>query len=154
VVLRTSRAVAALALLVPLAAGCGSGSASTGAAPGVTVSLAGKDVQLRPTQYCSGGALRRYTVTPPIIAAPPGTRVTLQVPGAVAEQGWSVQVFDEKLQTQIGTVDVGTGTATFDRITTSDVVPPAFYLVVSEHGGEACQGLAGAWPVGIIRAGG
>jgi hypothetical protein len=51
-------------------------------------------------------------------------------------------------------VQVGTGTATFSQITTSDVVPPAFYLVVSERGLEACQNLAGAWPVGIIRAGG
>jgi hypothetical protein len=147
---RALGAGAALALLAPLAAGCGSGSSGP---PSVTVAIGNQTVQIRPTQYCSGGTLQRYTVTPPIIAAPPATRVVLTVPGSVAGQGWSVQVFDDTLKTQIGQVEVGKA-GSFDKITTSDPAPPGFYLVVAEHGGSsACQGLAGAWPVGVIRAG-
>jgi Protein of unknown function (DUF2771) len=153
VVLSSPRALgagAALALLAPLAAGCGSG---TPAPPSVTIAIGDRTVQLRPTQYCTGGQLHRYTTTPPVIAAPPATRVLLTVPAAVARQGWAVQVFDDQLKTQIGQVEAGKAT-TFDKITTSDPAPPGFYLVVAERGGSsACQGLAGAWPVGVIRAG-
>ena len=42
----------------------------------------------------------------------------------------------------------------FDEINTSDVVPPAFYLVVVEKKGGACGEFSGAWPVGFLRAGG
>jgi hypothetical protein len=119
----------------------------------VTVAIGDRTVQLRPTQYCAGGKLDRYTITPPVIAAPPATRVVLTVPGTVAGQGWFVQVYDDTLKTKIGEVEVGKAT-TFDKITTSDPAPPGYYLVVAEHGGSsACQGLAGAWPVGVIRAG-
>jgi hypothetical protein len=143
-------ATALLTALVPLAAGCGSSSAP----PSVTVAIGDQKVLLRPTQYCADGTLQRYTVTPPVIAAPPSTRVLLTVPGSVADAGWAVQVFDDQLKQQLGQVEVGKK-ATFDQITTSDPAPPGFYLVVAEHGGSsACQGLAGAWPVGIIRAGG
>ncbi|TFV61980.1 DUF2771 domain-containing protein, partial [Blastococcus sp. CT_GayMR20] len=76
------------------------------------------------------------------------------VPDSVAEQGWSVQVFDETLEERLGTVDVDQGTTTYDEITTSDVVPPAFYLVVVEDKGGDCGEFSGAWPVGFIRAGG
>jgi hypothetical protein len=140
----------ALALLAPLAAGCGPSSSGP---PSVTIAIGDQKVALRPTQYCADGKLQRYTVTPPVIAAPPATRVFLTVPGSVAAQGWAVQVFDDKLKTQIGQVEAGKAT-TFDQITTSDPAPPGFYLVVAERGGSsACQGLAGAWPVGVIRAG-
>ena len=42
----------------------------------------------------------------------------------------------------------------FDEINTSDVVPPAFYLVVVEKKGGDCGEFSGAWPVGFLRAGG
>jgi hypothetical protein len=76
------------------------------------------------------------------------------VPDATAEQGWSVQVFDEQLEEQIGEVDVPEGEARFDGIGTSDVVPPAFHLVVVEDKGGDCGEWSAAWPVGFIRAGG
>ena len=79
----------------------------------------------------------------------------LTVPGAVAEAGWSVQVFDEGLENILGEVDVPAGAARFDEISTSDVVPPTFYLVVVEDSdAEQCSGLSGAWPVGFIRTSG
>ena len=76
------------------------------------------------------------------------------MPDSVAEQGWSVQVFDESLEETIGTVDVEAGTTTYDGINSSDVVPPAFYLVVVEDKGGDCGEFSGAWPIGFIRAGG
>ena len=147
---RALGAAAAVALLAPLLASCGSSSSGP---PSVTVAIGDQKVALRPTQYCADGKLQRYAIRPPVIAAPPATRVLLTVPDAVASHGWSVQVFDDQLKTQIGQVEAGKAT-TFDQITTSDPAPPGFYLVIAERGGSsACQGLAGAWPVGIIRAG-
>jgi hypothetical protein len=140
--------LAATALLLPLAA-CGAEKAASGP-PSVTVTLAGQQVDVRPTQYCTDGQLQRYTVTPKVIAAAAGTRVSITVPADVAAQGWRVDVYDDQLRTRIGTVDAGTA-RTFDRITTSDPEPPGFYLVVTERAGKGCQGLAGAWPVGVIR---
>ena len=100
------------------------------------------------------GEGQRYDTTPPIIEVSPDTTIRLTVPDAVAERGWSVQVFDEQLEELLGEVDVGTGQPVFDGITTSDVVPSAFYLVVVEDAGEECEGFSGAWPVGFLRAGG
>ena len=75
------------------------------------------------------------------------------VPAAVAAHGWAVQVYDDTLKNKIGEVQAGTATR-FDQITTSDPAPAGYYLVVSEHGGSTgCKGLAGAWPVGFLRAG-
>jgi hypothetical protein len=65
-----------------------------------------------------------------------------------------VQVFDEGLEEAIGEVDVPEGEVVFDEINTSDVVPPAFYLVVVEDKGGACGEFSGAWPIGFLRAGG
>ncbi len=76
------------------------------------------------------------------------------MPEATAEQGWSVQVFDEGLEQLLGEVDVPEGERTFRDITTDDVVPPAFYLVVVEDKGGDCGEFSGAWPVGFLRAGG
>jgi hypothetical protein len=70
----------------------------------------------------------------------------------VAQQGWSVQVFDDQLEQKIGEVPVEAGTRTFDQITGSDVVPAAFYLVVVEDKGTDCGEFSGAWPIGFIRA--
>ncbi len=156
---RTSTGVALLAGLA-LLAGCG-GSASgddrpaEDAAPSVSVQAGGDAITVDPTQYCLGGDGQRYQRSAPILEVLPDTSVSITVPDTVAEAGWSVQVFDEKLQEMIGEVDVPDGTTTFDQITTSDAAPPTFYLVVVEQSDpEACSGLSGAWPVGFIRTDG
>src|SRR5205085_8587357 len=104
-----------------------------------------------PTQYCSDVTGHRYSVRPPLFTAAPDTRITFTVPDAVAARGWSVQVFDQDLEQPIGDVRVDKGKAVFDGITTSDVVPAAFYLVVVEDKTSQCAHLSGAWPVGFIR---
>jgi hypothetical protein len=146
------RRAAAGALLV-LLAGCG-GSGEADGPPDVRVEVGAQDVTARPTQYCLDGEWERYTTTPPILEVSPDSVISLTVPDVVADRGWSVQVFDEQLEETLGEVDVPAGTSTFDEINTSDVVPPAFYLVVVEDSGGACGELSAAWPVGFIRAGG
>ena len=142
----------AAALLLVLLAGCGEDEAA--GPENVEVSVGTQEVAVRPVQYCLDGDGQRYTNTPPIIEVSPDTTITLTVPDSVAEQGWSVQVFDEKLEEPLGQVDVPEGAAVLDEINTSDVVPPAFYLVVVEDKGGACEGFSGAWPIGFLRAGG
>ena len=142
----------AAALLLVVLAGCGRGQ---GAAPqDVQVSVGSQKVPVHPTQYCLDGDGKRYDTTPPIIEVTPDSTIALTVPASVAKQGWSVQVFDEKLEEPIGEVDVPKGKEVYDEINTSDVVPPAFYLVVVEKKGGACGDFSGAWPVGFLRAGG
>ena len=144
------RPAAALALL--LLAGCGSGDP---AGPGeVRVEVGAQDVQARPVQYCLDGERVRYENTPPVIEVSPDSGITLTVPESVAEQGWSVQVFDEQLEDILGEVDVPAGEDQLTEINTSDVVPPAFYLVVVEDKGGDCGEWSGAWPIGFLRAGG
>ena len=145
-----SRCAAALLLLV--LAGCGRGEAA--GPENVEVSVGAEQVAVRPTQYCLDGDGQRYSTAPPIIEVSPDSPITLTVPESVAEQGWSVQVFDEKLEEPIGEVDVPEGESVLDEINTSDVVPPAFYLVVVEDKGGDCGEFSGAWPVGFLRAGG
>jgi hypothetical protein len=132
VVRRPLAALLALALL----AGCSSGSDGPGQ---VRVEVGPQDVRLQPTQGCVGGERTRYEPRPTILEVSPGDTITLTVPDPIAEQGWSVQVFDEQLEEQIGEVDV---------------VPPAFYLVIVEDKGGDCGEWSAAWPVGFIRAGG
>ena len=150
----SARGRALAGVLVPaLLAGCGgtAGGARSGP-PTVTVQAGGEDVALDPTQYCLDGEGQRYPTVPPILEVVPGTTVVLTVPAAVAEAGWSVQVFDEGLEQLIGEVDVPEGADRFDEISTSDVVPPTFYLVVVQDSDpDACSNLAGAWPVGFVR---
>ena len=145
-----SRCAAALLLLVLV--GCGSGEAA--GPENVEVSVGAEQVAVRPTQYCLDGDGQRYSTTPPIIEVSPDSPISLTVPESVAEQGWSVQVFDEGLKEIIGEVDVPEGERTFEEITTDDVVPPAFYLVVVEDKGGDCGEFSGAWPIGFLRAGG
>jgi glucose/arabinose dehydrogenase len=145
-----SRCAAALLLLV--LAGCGRDQAA--GPENVEVSSGAEQVAVRPTQYCLNGDGQRYSNTPPIIEVSPDSPITLKVPASVAEHGWSVQVFDEKLEEPIGEVAVPQGEDVFAEINTSDVVPPAFYLVVVENKGGACGEFSGAWPVGFLRAGG
>ena len=144
-----SRCAAALLLLV--LAGCGRDEAA--GPEDVEVSVGAEHVAVRPSQYCLDGEGQRYSGRPPVIEVSPDSTITLTVPESVAEQGWSVQVFDEKLEQPIGEVDVPDGEAVLDEINTSDVVPPAFYLVVVEKKGGACGEFSGAWPVGFLRAG-
>jgi hypothetical protein len=140
------------ALLLVLLAGCGSGEAA--GPERVDVEVGPQSLQVRPTQFCLDGEGQRYDSTPPILEVSPDATISLTVPASVAEQGWSVQVFDEALEETLGIVDVEPGTTTYDEITTSDVVPPAFYLVVVEDKGGDCGEFSGAWPIGFIRAGG
>jgi hypothetical protein len=146
-----SRATAAGTVLLAVLTGCGGEPAGP---PDVTVDVSGQTVDLRPTQYCLDGTGQRYDVSPPIIEVSPDAAITFTVPAELAERGWSVQVFDEQLEEKLGEVQVDEGEAVFDAISTSDVVPPAFYLVVVENKGGDCGLFAGAWPVGFIRAGG
>jgi hypothetical protein len=146
------RPLLALAVLPLLVAGCSSSAGGTGR---VRVEAGPQDVQLRPTQGCVDGERVRFESTaPPVLEVSPDTAITLTVPDAVAERGWSVQVFDERLEEIIGQVDVPEGTDRFDGIGSSDVAPPAFYLVVVEDKGGDCGEWSGAWPVGFLRAGG
>ncbi|SNS70496.1 Protein of unknown function [Geodermatophilus saharensis] len=146
---RAAAVLLAGALPAVLAA-CGSSAAAT--PPEVTISAGPQEVTARPSQYCGSGQGQRYDVTPPVVEVSPDTPITLTVPEEVAANGWSVQVFDEQLQERIGEVDVEAGTTAFD-VNSSDVVPPAFYLVVVEDRHGECL-LTGSWPVGFLRAGG
>ncbi len=145
-----SRSAAVLLLLV--LAGCGSGEPA--GPPDVEVEVGAQRLAVRPVQYCLDGEGQRYDTAPPILEVSPGAAISLSVPEAVADRGWSVQVFDEQLEELIGEVDVPAGDRVFEQITTDDVVPPAFYLVVVEDKGGDCGEFSGAWPIGFLRAGG
>ena len=148
---RAGTGVLLLAGLTALA-GCGDGAAGGSGAPLVGVSVGGQEITIEPTQYCLDGDGQRYDTSPPVLEVSDAQQVKLRVPAEVADVGWSVQVFDEKLAEKIGDVEVGKGKAVFDQITTSDVVPATFYLVVVEDSqSDRCKGLSGAWPVGFIR---
>jgi hypothetical protein len=139
----------AVPTVVLLLAGCGSEPSGP---QDVVVEAGPQRVEAAPTQYCADGEGQRYDTTPPIVEVSPDTTIRITVPDAVAEHGWSVQVFDDQLEELIGQADVDTGEAVFDT-NSSDVAPPAFYLVVVEDAVEDCEGFSGAWPVGFIRAG-
>ncbi|MEI4273000.1 DUF2771 family protein [Klenkia sp. LSe6-5] len=149
--------VAAAAVLVALT-GCGAGGSGgageqDAAAPTVRVQAGTQDVAVRPTQYCLGGTGERYSTTPPVIEVPTDSTIALTVDADVADQGWSVQVYDDQLEELLGEVDVEDGTTVFTGINSSDVVPASFYLVVVEDSDDAaCSGLSGAWPIGFIRS--
>jgi hypothetical protein len=144
-----SRAVAALTLVV--LTGCGTAAEGPG---DVRVEVGAQDVTARPVQFCEDGERVRYDNAPPVVEVSPDAVITLTVPESVAERGWSVQVFDEKLEETLGEVDVPEGEDRLAEINTSDVVPPAFYLVIVEDKGGDCGEWSGAWPVGFLRAGG
>ncbi|MGY1770455.1 DUF2771 family protein [Blastococcus sp. SYSU D00813] len=144
-------AAAGAAALLAVLAGCGEDEPD--APPQVQVTVGPQDVDVDPTQYCVDGEGQRYTsVQPPVIEVSPDSPIALTVPDAVAERGWSVQVFDDRLEEQLGEVAVDADEATFE-VNSSDVVPVAFYLVVVEDGDTDCDGFSGAWPIGFIRAG-
>ncbi|MGZ4505849.1 MAG: DUF2771 family protein [Blastococcus sp.] len=139
------------ALLLLVLAGCGQSAAS--GPPDVRVAVGTQQVAVHPAQYCLDGKGERYSITPPILEVAPDSPITLTVPDDVAARGWSVQVFDEKLVNKLGVITVPKGKQAFTQITTSDVVPPAYYLVIIENKGGACGAFSGAWPVGFLRAG-
>ncbi len=148
----TRRATGLLAVLAALA-GCGGGAAEQ-TAPPVTVQAGSQEVTVDPTQYCLDGEGQRYAVSAPVIEVPADTPIVLRVPDALAEDGWSVQVFDQGLENVIGEVDVDPDTPVFDGINSSDVAPVGFYLVVVQRRDpDACEGLSGAWPIGFLRSG-
>jgi hypothetical protein len=151
----TGRGLTGVMLMGGLVAlgGCGAGDDTEAGAPTVTVQVGDQTVDVDPTQYCLDGDGQRYDTSPPVIEALPDSPIVLTVSDAVAASGWGVQVFDDVLEERIGEVEVDPDTTVFDGINTSDIVPPAFYLVVvQDSDAEACNGLAGAWPVGFIRA--
>jgi hypothetical protein len=139
------------ALLLLALAGCGGAAAATPA--DVQVAVGAQKVPAHPTQACLGGARKLYTVSRPILEVAPHAQISLTVPADVAAHGWGVQVWDAQLQNKLGVVDVPKGRPTFTGITTSDVVPPAFYLVIVENKGGASGEFSGAWPIGFLRAG-
>jgi hypothetical protein len=136
--------------VVLLLAGCGSEPSGP---QDVVVEAGPQRVEAAPTQYCLDGEGQRYEPSAPIVEVSPDTAIRLTVPDAVAERGWSVQVFDEGLEELLGEAPVDAGEAVFE-VNSDDVVPPAFYLVVVEDAVEECEGFSGAWPVGFVRAGG
>ena len=140
----------ALTAVVLLLAGCGSEPSGP---QDVVVEAGPQRVEAAPTQYCVDGEGQRYDAAPPYIEVSPDTTIRLTVPDAVAERGWSVQVFDEALEELLGEAPVDPGEAVLE-LNSNDVVPPAFYLVVVEDAVEDCEGFSGAWPIGFLRAGG
>ena len=149
----TRRTAAALLAGLTALTGCGGGAEET-TAPTVTVQVGAQEVPVDPTQYCLAGEGQRYSTSPPILEVPVDTPIELRVPESVAADGWTVQVFDDQLEQTIGEVDVDPDTPVFDGINSSDVAPPAFYLVVVQRRDpDACEGLSGAWPIGFIRSG-
>lgn len=144
---RTTALLPAVALLL---AGC-SGEEGPGE---VRVQAGGQDLTARAVQGCEDGEKVRYDTTPPVVEVSPDAEITLTVPDSVADRGWGVQVFDDRLEEKLGTVDVPEGEARFSGINSSDVVPAAFYLLVVEDKGGECDVWSRAWPVGFIRAGG
>ncbi len=149
--LRRTTAAGVLPALVLLLGGCAKDEYAPGS---VRVQAGALDVTAQATQGCDDGEKVRYDTKPPVVEVAADDDITLTVPESVAERGWAVQVFDDQLQEKLGTVDVPDGEARFDGINSSDIVPPAFYLLVVEDKGGDCGIWSRAWPVGFIRAGG
>lgn len=143
---------AGAAALLVLLAGCGEDEPD--GPPSVQVAVGPQDVAVQPVQYCLDGEGQRYTaVQPPVIEVSADASIVITVPDVVAERGWTVQVFDDQLEEQLGAVEVEAGTRSFDGVPSADALPPAFYLVVVEAKGTDCGEFSGAWPIGFIRAG-
>lgn len=148
---RAALLLAALPLTALLLAGC-----SASPPPTVQLTVGGQSVELLPTQYCLDGKPQLYakddpSQRPPVLRVGADQKIAIEVPAAVADSGWQVQIFDQKLDQQLGQVPVG-NRREFDTITTSDAVPAAYYLVVVQDAGSGCNGLSGAWPVGFVRS--
>lgn len=140
-----------LSALVLALAGCARDEQGPGQ---VRVEVGAQDVTAQAVQGCDDGEEVRYETTPPVVEVSPDADIALTVPASVAERGWGVQVFDDRLEEVLGTIDVPAGEDRFTGINSSDVVPPTFYLLVVENKGGDCGVWSRAWPVGFIRAGG
>lgn len=147
---RTTAAVLpALALLL---AGCASGDDGPGQ---VRVEVGVQDVTASAVQGCEDGEEVRYDTTPPVVEVSPDAEITLTVPASVAERGWGVQVFDERLEEAIAEpLSVPAGEDRTISLNSNDVIPAGFYLLVVENKGGDCGVWSRAWPIGFIRAGG
>ena len=91
-----------------------------------------------------GGALRHH---------PAGTsdaEITLTVPDSVAERGWGVQVFDERLEEAIAE-PLAVPRARTEPL--PDTNCPAATCSLFENKGGDCGLWSRAWPFGFIRAG-
>lgn len=142
------------AYVVVLTAAAAALAGCSGTAPTITVSVAGQEETLDPTQYCLDGESQvfRDLPAPPVLRVAGDQGIRIEVPAEIADSGWQVQVYDSTLATQVGEVDAGNAT-TFDGIRTGDSAEPEFYLVIVQDAGEDCDGLSGAWPVGFVRTG-
>jgi len=138
--------VSALGLTLFVLAACSSQP------PTVSVTVGSQTEQLVSTQYCLGGkpTFNQAARRPPVLRVSPDEPIVITVPKPVAQAGWQIQVFDSSLQNEIGQVDAGKAT-TYDQLSTSDAVPPEFYLVIVQNAGSGCEGLSGAWPIGMVR---
>ena len=98
-------------LLARSLAGCGRGSAA-GARRTSRSRSAPQKVAVQPDPVLPGRRRAALHATPRRSSrSSPDSPITLTVPDAVAERGWSVQVFDEKLEKKLGEVDVPKGKA-------------------------------------------
>ena len=150
-----SRAAACRAARARSSAGCGGGEAA-GPAPTSTVRSARRRSPSDPTQYCLDGEGQRYDDHP---ADPRGAPPTPPISADRARVGRRARLERAGLRRAArGDASARStsprASAPFEEINTSDVVPPAFYLVVVEDKGGDCGELSGAWPVGFLRAGG
>ncbi len=149
--LRRTTAVVLPAIAV-LLAGCASGDDGPGQ---VRVEVGAQDVTASAVQGCEDGEEVRYDTTPPIVEVSPDAEITLTVPESVAERGWGVQVFDERLEEAIAEpLAVPAGEDRTISLNSNDIVPAGFYLLVVENKGGDCGVWSRAWPIGFIRAGG
>ncbi|MBA3417537.1 MAG: DUF2771 family protein [Geodermatophilaceae bacterium] len=122
------------------------------APPTVTVTVGAQSRELAPTQLCLDGEPQLYPEAdrPPVLRVGPGEPIRIEVSEELSESGWQIQIFDDELAEQIGQVPVGNLTV-FDELTTSDARPPAYFLIVVQDAGSDCEGLSGAWPIGLLR---
>lgn len=139
---------AILTLLALVLMGCSSKP------PTVTVRVGEQTQELAPTQYCLDDSAQFYPAAerPPVLRVGPGEPITIEVSPELADAGWQVQIFDDKLQQKIGQVPVG-NEREFAGISTSDASPTAYFLVIVQDAGSGCEGLSGAWPIGFVREG-
>ena len=106
-------------------------------------------------QYCEDGERVRYDNTPPVVEVSPDAVITPD--RARARRRARAGACRSSTRGSRRSSARSTSPAGEDRlaeINTSDVVPPAFYLVIVEDKGGDCGEWSGAWPVGFLRAGG
>ena len=174
---RTTARAAGTVLTAAALAGCG---ASTPTMPTISVAAGEAAATVDPTLYCVDGHAQFGDETSggAALQVKPDTTIVIDVPEAVAEVGWTVQVWSVNDApggtvplAQIGNVDAGTARS-FDGFTTSDAVPDRYFvivalpegtrprMIVAGHGvalpedpGCDAEGSAGIWTVLVSRVG-